>query len=1181
MLNSLLPDAAGKSAPESTPNTNDAAFLGSPSVETYFPPSTAQPRNHLVFVDSSVDNIDRLVEGIASAQVVLLDREQDGIEQITKVLADYKEAAEDTDALLGAPYGGGLVDGAYVNSTPTNSTPTNSTLVDSVHVISHGDRATLTLGNTTLNTNNLAEYEAEIRQWSESLGIDADILLYGCDVAEGESGEQFVRRISELTGADVAASDDLTGADGDWDLEVTSGSIEAQLAVDTATQAAYEGTLASYGGKEYLLTNGAKNWEAAQAEAKSLGGNLVTINDGAEERWLKQTFGEGETFWLGLSDRAQEGQFEWVSGEAVTYTNWDPNEPNNYQGNEDYATMNFSWRKQWNDDSGSRAYRGIMEIDSTDTAEEKSYSGSRYMLTNGSKNWEAAQAEARQKGGNLVTINSAAEEQWIKQNFGESRSLWIGLNDRAQEGQFEWVSGEAVTYTNWAPGEPNNAQGDQDYGRMNYGSNQQWDDHFTNINLQGLIEIKDGPDTPIEPDPPNPPTPSNPGGIALETNLISVNEDSGRADIKIVRKQGSDGDITVDYRTADNSAQQGLDYSQRRGTVTFKNGEIEKVIQVPIINDNQSEGAELFNLTIDNVQGGASLLAPRTAQITINDDDAPAPPPPSPEKTFRGNRYRLTSSAKTWEAAQAEARQNNGNLVTINSAEEETWLKQTFSADESFWIGFTDKANEGQFRWASGEQTTYTNWDPNEPNNYGGNEDYTTMNFSWRKQWNDDSASRSFRGIIEIGGNNTPDEPKPPNPSTLNKETIYSGLSAPTAIEWTPDSSKMFIAEKGGVVKVAENGQVLPTNFIDISGQVNTANDRGLLDIAVHPNFPSNPYVYLLFTYDPPEVYGSTSTGLAAPDQPGNRAGRLVRVTANANTGYRTAVNGSEVVLLGKNSTWENFNAFTDSTFDFNAPPAGIRPDGENIQDFLAADSQSHSIGTIEFGTDGALYVSNGDGTSYNRPDPRSARVQDIDNLSGKILRINPITGEGLSNNPFFNGNADANRSKVYQLGLRNPFRFAINPSTGQPVIGDVGWKTWEEINAAGAGANFGWPYFEGDFRTGEYQDFSEAQAFYNSSPNVASPNLSLNHNTGINAVIMGDIYDGSAFPDKYTGDVFFNDVGRGIVSHANIDSSGNISGVEVFDQGNQFVVQMKTGPDGNLYYVDLDDGRVGRWSFG
>ena len=210
-----------------------------------------------------------------------------------------------------------------------------------------------------------------------------------------------------------------------------------------------------------------------------------------------------------------------------------------------------------------------------------------------------------------------------------------------------------------------------------------------------------------------------------------------------------------------------------------------------------------------------------------------------------------------------------------------------------------------------------------------------------------------------------------------------------------------------------------------------------------------------------------------------------------------------------------------------------------NLQDFLAADSESHTVGSVEFGPDGALYISNGDGTSYNQVDPRTVRVQDIDNLSGKIIRIDPITGDGLADNPFYNGDPDANRSKVYQLGLRNPFRITVDPRNGDVFVGDVGWTQWEEINSAGAGANFGWPYYEGgsqnSLQTGGYRDLSQAQAFYNSGQSVDPSILALNHSAdGINAIVLGDIYTGNAFPEEYQGDLFFSDLGRGIVYNAN-----------------------------------------------
>jgi glucose/arabinose dehydrogenase len=854
----------------------------------------------------------------------------------------------------------------------------------------------------------------------------------------------FVQQINQQTGADIAASDDTTGnpdLNGDWTLEVTVGNIESNSIIDTVLLENYAGILPVYNGKEYVLTSTALSWDAAQAEAQQLRGNLVTINDAAEETWLKQTFGDAEEF-------------------------------------------------------------------------------------------------------------------------------WIGITDRRVEGQFEWVNGEAVSYTNWAPGEPNN-DGNQDYGAMNYGASKQWDDNFstpTKSLFRGIVEIGSSPT----------PTP-RPGVIGLETSSITVNEGDGSATVAILRNQGSDGTVTVDYRTVAGSATADIDYTPLSGTVTFAPGETRKTVSVPILDDSLIESIEAFGFAIDNVTGGATLLVPRTAQVTIRDNDSSTGGPG--EFIYNGNRYVLTSTALSWDAAQSEAQQLGGNLVTITDAAEETWLKQTFGDAEEFWIGLTDRRVEGQFEWVNGEVVTYTNWAPGEPNNTT-NQDYGVMNYGASKQWDDSQATILLRGIIEIG----PPQGKiavPPNEPS--RETVISGLVQPTAVEWTPDGSKMLVAEKGGVVRVYENGTLLTTSFIDISAQVNGVSDRGLLDIAIHPDFPNNPYVYLLYTYDPPEVYNYT--GLAGPDGSGNRAGRLTRVTADISTNYTTAVPGSEVILLGTNSTWNNFNGFANSTNDFDEPPAGILPDGTNLRDFLAADSESHTIGSVEFGPSGALYVTNGDGTSFNNIDPRTIRVQDIDNLSGKVLRINPITGEGLPDNPFYNDDPNANRSKVYQYGIRNSFRMTVHPETEQVYLGEVGWTEWEEINTGGPGANFGWPYFEGasgiSFRQNSYQGLPEAQAFYDSGQPVVPSIYALNHGAdGINAIVLGDVYTGSVYPEQYRGDLFFNDLGQGIVRNLSFDAAGGVASVETFATGANVVVQINQGPDGRLYYVDLDDGVVGRWLF-
>jgi glucose/arabinose dehydrogenase len=432
-------------------------------------------------------------------------------------------------------------------------------------------------------------------------------------------------------------------------------------------------------------------------------------------------------------------------------------------------------------------------------------------------------------------------------------------------------------------------------------------------------------------------------------------------------------------------------------------------------------------------------------------------------------------------------------------------------------------------------------------------------------------------------------------------------LNQPIAIDWTPDGQYMLVAQKNGVVRVVDNGTLRSTPLIDLSSQVNDTRDRGLIGMAIHPNFPATPYIYLSYTYDPPEAdqNRNPNTDLDDPDGSGNRPARVVRVTVNPAT--MIADPSSLVVLLGKNSTWQyTSQPDSNSTGSTGIPPSGIvngttitapanqidvgiqdnDPDragiqNQNIRDYLATDSESHTIGAVHFGADGYLYVSNGDGTSYNFADPRSVRVQDVDNLSGKVLRIDPITGEGIASNPFYDGDPNSNQSKVFYSGLRNPFRFTFDPVTGLPVIGDVGWNSWEEINTGAAGSNFGWPYIEGPNRTGGYQDLSQAISFYNNGNiNPGSPSnqaavfpiLERSHGAPDNAtaIVVGDFYNANT--------LMFGDLNNGTLYAATLDANRNVTSVQVFDSGIAYVVDMEMGPDGKLYGVNLVSGQILRW---
>ena len=638
--------------------------------------------------------------------------------------------------------------------------------------------------------------------------------------------------------------------------------------------------------------------------------------------------------------------------------------------------------------------------------------------------------------------------------------------------------------------------------------------------------------------------------LALSNNAYSVDENDGSVKITVVRTDGTDETVSLDYRTVDDSATAGADYTQTSGTLSFEPGETRKQVAVPIINDTSTEETETVNFVIDDVEGNATLGRPRTAQITIADNDQPL------------KAIRLVES--------------NGSTRVTEEGGSDTYsliMSRKPTADVTI-----DLASDSQLQTNSTITFTPDKW------NYAQNVTVRAVDDSLEEGDHSSTISHTvssadsfFDGVslADISVSILDDDT-----GTFVLETFPLELKSPTAFDWSPDGEQMFVAQKNGVVRVVEDGSLLSTPFIDISDQVNNASDRGLLGIAVHPDFESNPYVYLAFTYDPPEV--NQNTELAGPDGDGNRPSRVIRVTADASTDYTTAVPDSEAILLGKNSTWENISRpDKNSTFNLDIPPSGITPEGKNIQDYLATDSQSHSIGAVRFGTDGSLFVSNGDGTSYNKVDPRTVRVQDIDNLSGKILRIDPITGEGLADNPFYNGDPDSNRSKVYSYGLRNPFRFTINPKTNEPFISDVGWTSWEEINT-GRGVNFGWPYYEGgngeSLRTNGYSELSEAQEFYESGQSVTPAISARSHEDGAIAVIMGDFYTGETFPDRYDDALFFSDYGDDVVRYLTFDEAGDVD-VNTFSDDVQGLVQLSTGPDSNLYYASLD-GEIGRWRF-
>jgi glucose/arabinose dehydrogenase len=313
-------------------------------------------------------------------------------------------------------------------------------------------------------------------------------------------------------------------------------------------------------------------------------------------------------------------------------------------------------------------------------------------------------------------------------------------------------------------------------------------------------------------------------------------------------------------------------------------------------------------------------------------------------------------------------------------------------------------------------------------------------------------------------------------PASVNaiqlQPVLTTGLASPVYVTNAKDgSNRLFIVELGGTIKVLQPGQTTPTNFLNITSRVvQNGGERGLLGLAFHPQYTQNGRFFVYYT--------RSSDG------------------QNVVAEYRVSANNPNLASTNEIVHLAVANPFTN-----------------------------HNGGMIEFGPDGYLYIAKGDGGDANDPGNRS---QNIDILLGKILRIDVNTPNGSvpysspSTNPFFG--ATPGRDEIYAYGLRNPWRFSFDRSTGQLICADVGQGQWEEIDIITLGGNYGWRVFEGNHCTN-----LDAALCANPS-NYIFPIAEYQHTGGRCSITGGYAYRGSigTFPagayiygDLCTGEIF------------------------------------------------------------
>jgi glucose/arabinose dehydrogenase len=429
-------------------------------------------------------------------------------------------------------------------------------------------------------------------------------------------------------------------------------------------------------------------------------------------------------------------------------------------------------------------------------------------------------------------------------------------------------------------------------------------------------------------------------------------------------------------------------------------------------------------------------------------------------------------------------------------------------------------------------------------------------------------------------------------PSGFIDEVISDNWIIPAGLTFDANG-RMYVWEKSGKVFVVENGVKSAKPIIDISEEVLDYGDHGLNGLALDPDFLKNGYVYLMYAAKRNHVlnFGKHDYKVQEETPFQTTIGRITRYTLSISSNFTELELNSRKVLLGE------------------TPSTGIP---------ILVDN--HGVGSLVFGLDGTLLATIGDASlatdgvvddtqndwfkeaislGFIKSDENinAYKSQYLNSLDGKLIRINPNTGDGLSSNPFYEaGSPRSPKSRVWAFGLRNPFRFSIKPNTGSTnladgkpgtiYMGDVGWSHREEMNVATKGGlNFGWPTYEGiDYVNKSYQDpkfFPQnhqkpvidwrgtfAQGIVDGDAfAVGSPLFKGNKFSGI-ASIGGIWYNFQQFPREYQNLYFHGDY-EGWIKAFKFDTKGNPT--ETIDfvsdvHPTSFAINPK---DGAIYYTN------------
>ena len=362
----------------------------------------------------------------------------------------------------------------------------------------------------------------------------------------------------------------------------------------------------------------------------------------------------------------------------------------------------------------------------------------------------------------------------------------------------------------------------------------------------------------------------------------------------------------------------------------------------------------------------------------------------------------------------------------------------------------------------------------------------------------------------------------------LTLEEVQSGFNDPVLVTHPPEDARLFVVQRGGLIRIIDGDSIQTEPFLDITAKVeNGESEQGLLGLAFHPDYADNGLFYVYYT-----AKGGTSG----------------------------------------HSVLEEYSLLEGST---------TQGDPDSVRGIIDEDQPAwnHNGGQVTFGPDGMLYLALGDGGNLapgaqgTAPDTNG---QNTTTLLGSLLRID-VDGREAGAYSIPAGNLkdvmDSAAPEIFSYGLRNPYRYNFDVCTGDLYLGDVGQNSWEEVTITKAGLgqlNYGWNTMEG---THCYSPGNGCDQTGITLPQIEYPR------GGTAAVVGGSVYRGSEIPGL-RGKYLYADAQKGSVWYSEYNSTTNMATAPInisneLGSGGKAIVSVQNGFDGEIYMTDLVGGIV------